>query len=78
METAELSRERRQDLVKTASSMAEEGKIRIRGLRREALAQFKKDQKASVISEDDLKRLEKEVQVMTDKHSAFVWIKQVF
>lgn len=64
----ELSRERRQDLVKTTHSMSEEGKVRIRAIRRDILDALKKEQKAGKISEDDLKRFEKEIQTQTDKH----------
>lgn len=64
----ELSRERRQELVKTTHTMAEEGKVRIRTIRRDVLDALKKEQKAGKISEDDLKRLEKEIQTQTDKH----------
>lgn len=66
----ELSRERRQELVKTTHTMAEDGRIRVRNIRREAIDELKKGQKAGDISEDELKRLEKEVQNITDKHIA--------
>ncbi|PWU06014.1 MAG: ribosome recycling factor [Verrucomicrobia bacterium] len=64
----ELSRERRQELVKTVHGMAEEGKVRIRGIRRDVLDILKKEEKAGNIAEDDLKRMEKEIQTHTDKH----------
>lgn len=66
----ELSKERRQELVKIAHGLAEEGKVSVRHARREALDALKKAQKAGDISEDDLHRHEKEVQEMTDKHVA--------
>ncbi|MDR1591026.1 MAG: ribosome recycling factor [Puniceicoccales bacterium] len=62
----EMSGERRKELVKVANSMAEEGRIAIRAIRRDALEVFKKLQKNAAISEDDLKRLEKEIQKLTD------------
>lgn len=62
----EMSGERRQELIKVANSMAEEGRVAVRSVRRDALDEFKKLQKASIITEDDLKRLEKEVQKLTD------------
>ncbi|MDR0715442.1 MAG: ribosome recycling factor [Puniceicoccales bacterium] len=62
----EMSRERRQDLAKVANTMAEEGRVSVRGGRRDTLDLLKKAQKASEISEDDLKRLEKDVQKLTD------------
>jgi ribosome recycling factor len=61
----ELTGERRQELVKTAGAMAEEGRVRVRQARREALDQAKAAQKEG-LSEDEAKRLEKEVQKKTD------------
>jgi ribosome recycling factor len=63
----EMSRERRQEFVKTAHKLAEEGRVHIRNVRRDTMDALKKAQKASAITEDDLKRLEKDVQVATDK-----------
>lgn len=63
----ELSRERRQEFVKVANRMAEEGRVHIRNVRRDTLETLKKAEKAAQISEDDLKRFEKEVQTATDK-----------
>ena len=63
----ELSRERRQDFVKVANRMAEEGRVQIRNVRRDALDALKKAEKDGKISEDDLKRFEKDVQTSTDK-----------
>lgn len=64
----ELSRERRQDLVKNTHGMAERSKVRIRDIRREAMDALKKKQKDGKITEDDLKRFEKDVQHATDNH----------
>jgi len=64
----ELSRERRQELVKTVHTMAEEGKVRIRSIRRDILDVLKKEEKEGKMAEDDLKRMEKEIQTQTDKH----------
>jgi ribosome recycling factor len=63
----ELSRERRQEFVKVANRMAEDGRVQIRNLRRDAMDALKKAQKDGKISEDDLKRFEKDVQAATDK-----------
>ncbi len=63
----ELSKERRKELSKMAHDMAEEGRVAIRGARRDALDVLKKLQKDSIITEDELKRLEKEVQNETDR-----------
>jgi len=63
----ELSRERRQELVKLASGMAEDGKVGVRAARREAMDQLKAMEKDKTISEDDGRRYEKEVQKLTDE-----------
>jgi ribosome recycling factor len=63
----ELSSERRQQMVKTIKSMAEEARVRVRSARRDALELLKKHEKGSEITEDDLHRGEKEVQTLTDK-----------
>jgi len=64
----ELSGERRQELAKVAQQMAEEGRVRVRSARRDAMDAVKALQKEGVISEDDAKRNEKDVQEETDKH----------
>ena len=64
----ELSRERRQELVKVAHGMVEEGRVSVRNLRRETLETIKKVQKA--YSEDDVKHWEKDVQKLTDEFIA--------
>ena len=58
--------ERRKELLKTVSKKAEETKVSIRGVRRDAIEAFKKQQKASEITEDDLKDIEKDIQKLTD------------
>ena len=63
----ELTEERRKELVKVAKKKAEEGKVAVRSIRRDANEAFKKDKKDSVITEDDCKDLEKSVQDITDK-----------
>lgn len=63
----EMSRERRQEFVKNAHRLAEEGRVHVRNVRRDAMEHAKKAKKEGKISEDDEKRLEKEVQVSTDK-----------
>ncbi len=63
----ELSRERRAEFVKTAHRLAEEGRVAIRHIRRDAMESAKKQKKDGKVSEDDEKRLEKEVQTATDK-----------
>jgi len=63
-----LSEERRKELVKTVHKYAEESKIAIRSIRRDALDDFKAQKKKSLITEDDLKDAEKEMQKLTDKY----------
>lgn len=61
-----LSEERRKDLVKVSKKYGEDTKIHIRGIRREGNEELKKLQKNSIITEDDLRRGENEIQKITD------------
>ena len=61
-----LTEERRKEIVKTVKKIGEDSKVSIRSIRRDALEMFKKQQKASEITEDDLKGIEKDIQDMTD------------
>lgn len=63
-----LTEERRKELVKQVEKKGEESKIAIRAIRREAIDKFKKMQKKSEISEDDLKDYEKQTQELHDKY----------
>jgi len=63
----ELTEERRKELVKEVKKSAENTKVAIRNIRRDANDLFKKMNKASEISEDEQKNLETEVQELTDK-----------
>jgi ribosome recycling factor len=60
-----LTEERRKDIVKQMKKMAEEAKVALRNIRRDAMDGVKKLEKDKQISEDDLKRAEKEVQDLT-------------
>lgn len=62
-----LTEERRKDLVKQVRKYAEDGKVAIRSIRRDAIEAFKTQKKNSEITEDDLKAAEKDIQDMTDK-----------
>lgn len=62
----QLTEERRKELIKLVKKYAEEAKIAIRNIRRDAMEAFKKKQKASEITEDDLKVAEKDLQKLTD------------
>ena len=63
----ELNEERRRDLTKIASKGAEETKVAIRSIRRDAIEQIKKLKKNSEITEDDQRDAEEEMQKITDK-----------
>lgn len=63
----QLTEERRKELSKQVKKYGEEGKIAVRNIRRDAMDEFKKKNKKSEITEDDLKNLEKELQELTDK-----------
>jgi len=62
----ELTEERRKDLTKLVSKTAEEAKVAVRSIRRDAMEHVKKQEKDSVITEDDLKIAEKKIQESTD------------
>ena len=61
-----LTEDRRRDLVKLAGKYAEQQKIAVRNVRRDAIDELKKAEKDSVITEDELKRMSDEVQGFTD------------
>ena len=62
----QLTEERRKELVKQIRKYTEGGKVAVRNIRRDAMEHFKKQQKASEITEDELKIAEKDLQKMTD------------
>ena len=62
----ELNEERRKEIVKEVKKLAEEAKIAVRSIRRDSIDQFRKMQKNSEITEDELKSAEEEVQKITD------------
>ena len=64
----ELSEERRQEFVKIIRKMAEDGRVAIRHVRRDAMDQLKKGTDAGKIPEDDEKHAEKEIQKLTDDY----------
>jgi ribosome recycling factor len=63
-----LTEERRKDIVKQCKKMAEEGKLAVRNIRRDANEELKVAEKKEHYSEDDRKRGEDEVQKLTDKY----------
>lgn len=62
-----LTEERRRELVKTVKKLAEESKVAIRNIRRDAMEGFKAQKKKSEITEDDYNDIEKDIQTLTDK-----------
>ena len=67
-----LTEERRKDLVKVVKSEAEQAKIAIRNVRRDAMQEVKEALKKKLISDDVEKRAEAEIQKLTDQHIAKV------
>jgi ribosome recycling factor len=67
-----LTEERRKDMIRVVRSEAEGGRIAIRNIRRDALHDIKELLKEKMIGEDDERRAEGEIQVITDKHVAEV------
>ncbi len=63
----QLTEERRKELTKQVRKYGEEGKVALRNIRRDAMDDIKKRTKKSELTEDDQKKLEKELQDMTDK-----------
>ena len=63
----ELNEERRKELTKVARKSAEEAKVAIRAIRRDAIEQVKKLKKDSQITEDDQRKAEEDAQKITDK-----------
>ena len=66
----ELTEERRKELVKDVKKKAENAKVAVRNIRRDANDAFKKQSKANEVSEDEAKQLEAETQKLTDKYVA--------
>lgn len=63
-----LNEERRKELVKLIKKFAEDGKVAIRNIRRDAIEHLKKSEKEEHFSEDERKRGEEEVQKLVDKY----------
>ena len=62
----DLTEERRKELIKVLKNMGEKGKVSIRNIRREANEELKKKLKDKIISEDQNKNFEKNIQKLTD------------
>ena len=66
----ELSTERRLEFSKVVKKMAEDGRVAIRHVRRDAIEELKKQGKAGGVTEDEVEHAEKEIQKLTDQYSA--------
>lgn len=64
----QLTQERRSELVKTVHKKAEEGRVGIRNIRRDANDALKKLEKEKTISEDELKKAQEDMQKLTDRY----------
>jgi len=64
----QLTEERRKELCKQVKKLAEDGKVAVRNVRRDAMEKFKDMKKNSEITEDDMKNCEKDIQKLTDKY----------
>ena len=67
-----LTEERRKELVRLTHKIAEEGRVAVRNIRHEANKRVHQQQKDGTVSEDDMHRLLKEIQDLTDKHIAAI------
>ena len=65
-----LTEERRKDLIKLAKERAEDGRVSVRNVRRHAKEALERLEREHAISEDDLRRSEKELQRLTDQYVA--------
>ena len=63
----ELTQERRKELAKVIRKKAEESKVAVRSIRRDAMEDIKKQKKDNLLTEDDQKKLEEKVQKLTDE-----------
>ncbi len=64
----QLTSDRRKELVKIAAKYAEEGKVAIRNIRRDAVDAVRKQEKSAELSEDEARDLQDSIQKLTDKY----------
>ena len=64
-----LTEERRRDLIKVLHKKAEEHRVALRNVRRDANEELKRMEKAGEVSEDDIHRAQEQIQKLTDKHA---------
>jgi ribosome recycling factor len=65
-----LTEERRKELIKLVRDRAEHGRVSVRNVRRHAKEEIERDHKSGEVSEDDMRRAEKELQKLTDRFVA--------
>ena len=70
LKVPELTEERRKEMVKMVRTLAEEGRISIRNIRRDVMNDLRELKNAGDASEDDERRAESELQKLTDQHVA--------
>lgn len=63
-----LTEERRKEFAKVAKNVAEQARVAMRNIRRDANDELKKQEKSGELSEDELKRAEEEIQKLTDNY----------
>ena len=63
-----LTEQNRKDLVKQARHEAENGRVAIRNIRRDAIADIRELMKEKEVAEDDARRAEEDIQKLTDRH----------
>ena len=68
LQIPQLTEERRKQLVKVVGKLAEEGRVAVRNVRRDAIHHMKESEKKGEVSWDDLHRAEEQVQKLTDEH----------
>ena len=64
----QLTEERRKELAKEVKKESEGAKIAVRNIRRDAMDDYKKQQKNGDLTEDDLRNMEKDIQTLTDEN----------
>ena len=64
----QLTEERRKELAKEVKKESEGAKIAVRNIRRDAMDDYKKQQKNGDLTEDDLRNVEKDIQTLTDEN----------
>lgn len=67
-----LTQERRKELVRVVKRLAEEGRVAIRNIRRDANEELRQAEKAGDLPQDDSKRAQEHIQELTDKHTELV------